>query len=143
MYFLYLFILLHNQTKLALKHSLAINKKNLSHPINHKNKNAPLWPHWRYLRAELQNLRRKAGMKPGACSLDRPPFIEATRACARCLGELGRIINRGAPCRACKLRVCKGCREFSSRTTDWVCLVCHKNMWVPDYWTFLFWINVW
>lgn len=63
-------------------------------------------------------------------SLDRPTYIETTRSCSRCGAELGRIINRGAPCRSCRLRVCKGCREFSTRTTDWVCVVCHKQMWV-------------
>ena len=105
------------------------NNKNKQNPkINAPNTNT----HWRFLRAELQNLRRKASIKQVGGSLDRPPFIEVTKACARCLSELGRIINRGAPCRACKLRVCKGCREFSSRTTDWVCVVCHKQMWVAE-----------
>ncbi|XP_046393642.1 uncharacterized protein LOC124161372 [Ischnura elegans] len=50
------------------------------------------------------------------------------RACARCRAELGRIINRGAFCRACRLRVCKACREYNVRATDWVCSVCHKHM---------------
>ncbi|XP_067617032.1 uncharacterized protein btsz isoform X2 [Eurosta solidaginis] len=69
---------------------------------------------------------------------------ESNRHCARCNTELGRITNRGAPCRVCKLRVCKACREFTSRTTDWVCVVCHKQMeiqattstsgeWIKDY----------
>lgn len=53
---------------------------------------------------------------------------ESNRHCARCNTELGRITNRGAPCRVCKLRVCKACREFTTRTTDWVCVVCHKQM---------------
>jgi len=53
---------------------------------------------------------------------------DPSRHCARCNTELGRITNRGAPCRVCKLRVCKACREFTSRTTDWVCVVCHKQM---------------
>lgn len=53
---------------------------------------------------------------------------ETNRRCARCNTELGRITNRGAPCRVCKLRVCKACREFTTRTTDWVCIVCHKQM---------------
>lgn len=65
----------------------------------------------------------------GGGSLDRP-CIDTNRTCARCRTELGRIINRGAPCRSCRLRVCKACREFSTRTTDWVCIVCHKQMWV-------------
>lgn len=84
------------------------------------------------LRAELFNLRKAKGnvkaLVAGGGSLDRPTYIESTRSCSRCGTELGRIINRGAPCRSCRLRVCKGCREFSTRTTDWVCVVCHKQM---------------
>lgn len=57
-----------------------------------------------------------------------PLLHESNRHCARCSTELGRITNRGAPCRVCKLRVCKACREFTTRTTDWVCVVCHKQM---------------
>lgn len=86
----------------------------------------------RLLRAELQSLRRRGAYRVDAASLDRPT-IESHRTCARCLCELGRIINRGAPCRSCRLRVCKACREFTNRTTDWVCLVCHKQMWVSNY----------
>lgn len=84
----------------------------------------------RLLRAELQNLRKRGALKIGS-SLDRPVIIESNRSCARCRTYLGRIINRGAPCRACKLRVCKGCREFTNRT-DWVCIVCNKQMWVKQ-----------
>ncbi|XP_037943621.1 probable serine/threonine-protein kinase yakA [Teleopsis dalmanni] len=70
-----------------------------------------------------------------------PLLHESNRHCARCNTELGRITNRGAPCRVCKLRVCKACREFTTRTTDWVCVVCHKQMeiqaasgdWLKDY----------
>lgn len=87
----------------------------------------------RRLRTELQLIRHKGAIKInggiGGGSLDRPN-IETYLSCARCCTELGRIINRGAPCRVCRLRVCKGCREFSTRTTDWVCIVCHKQMWV-------------
>lgn len=82
----------------------------------------------RRLRTELQLIRRKGAIKiNGGGSLDRPN-IETNLSCARCRIELGRIINRGAPCRSCRLRVCKGCREFSTHTTDWVCIVCHKQM---------------
>ncbi|GAB0092467.1 hypothetical protein DMENIID0001_074600 [Sergentomyia squamirostris] len=81
----------------------------------------------RLLRAELQNLRRKGAIKIESSSLDRPT-IETQRSCSRCRSDLGRIINRGAPCRSCRLRVCKGCREFTTRTTDWVCVVCHKQI---------------
>lgn len=62
-------------------------------------------------------------------NLPAPTLVnESNRRCARCNTELGRITNRGAPCRVCKLRVCKACREFTTRTTDWVCIVCHKQM---------------
>lgn len=54
--------------------------------------------------------------------------ITHERTCARCRIELGRIINRGAICRACRQRVCKACREFSNTSTDWLCCVCHKHM---------------
>lgn len=80
---------------------------------------------FRLLRAELHNLKKRSALKTG--SLDRPIIIDSNRSCGRCRCDLGRILNRGAPCRACKLRVCKGCREFTNRT-DWVCIVCHKQM---------------
>lgn len=102
----------------------------------------------RRLRTELILLRQRGAIKVGnageryysagtsgvvTCgaggSLDRPN-LETSLACARCCRELGRIINRGAPCRSCRLRVCKSCREFANRTTDWLCIVCHKQMWV-------------
>lgn len=86
---------------------------------------------FRRLQTELQLIRHKGAINInggiGGGSLDRPN-IETYLTCARCCTELGRIINRGAPCRGCRLRVCKGCREFSTRTTDWVCIVCHKQM---------------
>ncbi|KAG5868719.1 hypothetical protein JTB14_015448, partial [Gonioctena quinquepunctata] len=78
------------------------------------------------LKAELQNLRRKGALKPSA-DWDIPGQ-DPDRSCGRCRVELGRVINRGAYCRACRLKVCKGCREYSLRTTDWVCTVCHKQM---------------
>ncbi|XP_075215985.1 bitesize isoform X2 [Lycorma delicatula] len=68
------------------------------------------------LKEELQELRRK-GLGAGG------------RTCARCRAELGRIINRGAFCRACRFRVCKSCREYCNRQpTEWLCTVCHKHM---------------
>lgn len=79
----------------------------------------------RFLRAELNNLRKRS--VKGGSSLDRPIILDFNRSCARCRNDLGRILNRGNSCRACKLRVCKGCREFTSRT-DWLCVVCHKQM---------------
>ena len=42
--------------------------------------------------------------------------------------ELGRIMNRGAFCKVCKARVCKGCREYNAKGTDWICTVCHKML---------------
>ncbi|EDV90614.1 GH14084 [Drosophila grimshawi] len=51
---------------------------------------------------------------------------DSSRHCARCTTELGRITNRGAPCRVCKLRVCKACRVHHA--LDWVCVVCHKQL---------------
>lgn len=52
--------------------------------------------------------------------MDRPQ-IDLNRLednkCARCGINLGRIVNRGAPCRSCKFRVCKSCREFITTTT--------------------------
>ncbi|XP_018565614.1 uncharacterized protein LOC108906745 [Anoplophora glabripennis] len=79
-----------------------------------------------HLKAELQNLRRKGALKPSADWDSAGP--DPDRSCGRCRVELGRVINRGAYCRACRLKVCKGCREYSFRTTDWVCTVCHKHM---------------
>ncbi|KAG5670500.1 hypothetical protein PVAND_000759 [Polypedilum vanderplanki] len=81
----------------------------------------------RLLRAELHNLKKQSALKCQTGSLDRQIIIDSNRSCARCRSDLGRILNRGAPCRACKLRVCKGCREFTNRT-DWLCIVCHKQI---------------
>ncbi|XP_064212503.1 uncharacterized protein LOC664073 isoform X2 [Tribolium castaneum] len=80
----------------------------------------------RHLKAELQNLRRKGALRPSADWDSTGP--DPDRSCGRCRVELGRVINRGAYCPACRLKVCKGCREYSLRTTDWVCTVCHKHM---------------
>ncbi|XP_050525576.1 uncharacterized protein LOC126896666 [Daktulosphaira vitifoliae] len=66
--------------------------------------------------------------------------------CARCRAELGRIINRGANCRACKERICMSCREYSKTTNvpEWLCTRCHKeklesiepaNEWIVDFLT--------
>lgn len=86
---------------------------------------------YRRLRSELQKIRRKGALKTCG-SLDRPN-IESTESCSRCRSELGKIINRGALCRSCRLRVCKACREFSTHTMDWVCIVCNKQMWVTPH----------
>lgn len=42
--------------------------------------------------------------------------------------EFGLIMNQGSLCRACRLRVCKGCREYSNGSVDWVCVVCQNQM---------------
>lgn len=76
---------------------------------------------FRRLKGDLQLARRKGALKCGV--------IQSGRSCSRCRAELGRIINRGAFCRACRHRVCKSCREYSSsQTTEWVCTVCFKHM---------------
>lgn len=95
---------------------------------------------FRLLRTELHNLRRKGALKTSG-SLDHPN-IESSQSCARCRIELGKIINRGANCRSCRMRVCKACREFSSHPMDWVCIVCHKQMWVCPHNYVLYKMNV-
>ena len=57
---------------------------------------------------------------------------DPNRSCGRCRSELGRIMNRGAFCRACNIRVCKSCREYGSGrnsggASDWLCTICYKN----------------
>ncbi|KAF5300077.1 hypothetical protein FQA39_LY11269 [Lamprigera yunnana] len=78
------------------------------------------------LKAELQSLRRKGALRPSA-DVERQT-TDSERTCGRCRVELGRVINRGAYCQSCRLKVCKGCREYPFRTPDWVCTVCHKRM---------------
>ena len=57
--------------------------------------------------------------------------MDPNRSCGRCRSELGRIMNRGAFCRACNVRVCKSCREYGmmgrNGTSDWLCTICYKN----------------
>ncbi|XP_066964987.1 uncharacterized protein [Macrobrachium rosenbergii] len=74
------------------------------------------------LKSELSFLRRRGAIR----TEDEESFGD--RACGRCRVELGFIINRGAPCRACRQKVCKQCREYSVNGRDWVCLVCHKQI---------------
>ena len=56
---------------------------------------------------------------------------DPNRSCGRCRSELGRIMNRGAFCRACNVRVCKSCREYglgrNAGASDWLCTICYKN----------------
>ncbi|ENN77003.1 hypothetical protein YQE_06497, partial [Dendroctonus ponderosae] len=79
-----------------------------------------------HLKAELQHLRRKGALKVPSDLESATP--DPDRTCGRCRIELGRVINRGAECRACRLKVCKGCRQYNFRATDWVCIVCYKRM---------------
>lgn len=77
------------------------------------------------MKAELQELRRKGALRPsvdGECAMR-----DGGRSCSRCRAELGWIVNRGAVCPACRLRVCRACREYTVRTIDWVCTVCYKR----------------
>lgn len=76
----------------------------------------------RRMKSELLELRRRGALRP---SEDCP--VGDARTCNRCRAELGWIVNRGAVCQACRLRVCKACREYSVRTVDWVCTVCYKR----------------
>ncbi|KAF0293843.1 Synaptotagmin-like protein 5 [Amphibalanus amphitrite] len=73
---------------------------------------------WR-LKSELQMLRLQGVLRPGQAG---------GRTCARCRVTLGRIFNRGAPCRSCRLTVCKDCRQQPTGGRGWVCTVCHKQM---------------
>lgn len=83
---------------------------------------------YRKLRFELQKIRYKGALITSG-SLDRSNIIiDAQQTCSRCRIELGKIINRGAMCRSCRQRVCKICRVYSDQTTDWVCIVCYKQM---------------
>ncbi|CAH1155023.1 unnamed protein product [Phaedon cochleariae] len=81
-----------------------------------------------HLKAELQTLRRKGALKPSADRDSAGAGPDPGRACGRCRAGLGRVVNRGACCQACRLRVCKACREYAFGTADWVCTVCHKHM---------------
>lgn len=65
---------------------------------------------------ELEVLRCESNLWSGHC-------------CTRCRAELGRIINRGANCRACRERICMSCREYSTATNapEWLCIRCHKE----------------
>ncbi|KAG8178559.1 hypothetical protein JTE90_023251 [Oedothorax gibbosus] len=83
------------------------------------------------LKQELVCLRKRAALRPG---------LDSQRSCARCLTELGRIINRGALCPSCKKKVCKECRNYDENH-EWICIFCHKQMqlkavsgeWMQDF----------
>lgn len=84
----------------------------------------------RRLKVELQSLRRKGALQASTDAGDGAS--DPDRSCGRCRIELGRVINRGAYCRSCRIKVCKACRVYPFRTADWVCTICHKRMWVAD-----------
>ncbi|XP_054721366.1 uncharacterized protein LOC129231143 [Uloborus diversus] len=73
----------------------------------------------RQLKQELVCLRKRAALKPG---------LDPLRNCARCLTELGRILNRGALCPICLKKVCKDCRHYGDETHEWLCIYCFKQM---------------
>uniref|UniRef100_A0A0K8SSR1 Synaptotagmin-like protein 5 n=1 Tax=Lygus hesperus TaxID=30085 RepID=A0A0K8SSR1_LYGHE len=80
----------------------------------------------RRLKGDLQSLRRKEALCIETDEVDNHPPLLGGRACSRCRGELGRIINRGANCPSCNQRVCKSCRHYD--TNRWLCLVCYKQL---------------
>ena len=96
------------------------------------------------LRAELEQLKRRgatvrvlatsqpdtnAGLAVNGSTSGAMMWApDPSRACARCRAELGRIMNRGAFCKMCRAKVCKNCREYNVRGTEWICNVCHKNL---------------
>uniref|UniRef100_A0A8D8X929 Synaptotagmin-like protein 5 n=1 Tax=Cacopsylla melanoneura TaxID=428564 RepID=A0A8D8X929_9HEMI len=65
---------------------------------------------------------------PGTESSYGASEVASRGHCALCRTALGRIINRGAPCRICEQRVCKSCREYVRHSaTEWLCSTCHKS----------------
>lgn len=96
------------------------------------------------LKSELQMLRKRGALKATSATDDRGIGSGGggggrsvggrsalgggtDRCCVRCRMALGRIMNRGALCKCCRQRVCKACREYNVKATDWVCTVCYKN----------------
>ncbi|GFT51355.1 synaptotagmin-like protein 4 [Nephila pilipes] len=73
----------------------------------------------RQLKQELLCLRKRAALRPG---------LDPLRNCARCLTELGRILNRGALCPSCLKKVCKDCRHYGDENHEWLCIYCFKQM---------------
>lgn len=73
----------------------------------------------RQLKQESICLRKRAALKPG---------LDPLRNCARCLVELGRILNRGALCPMCLKKVCKECRHNGDEDHEWLCIYCYKQM---------------
>lgn len=68
-----------------------------------------------------------SGADGGAGTDETSASQQQQQQCARCRADLGKIINRGALCRQCELRVCKRCREFSAHSMEWLCCVCHDR----------------
>ncbi|XP_039770646.1 synaptotagmin-like protein 5 isoform X7 [Ornithorhynchus anatinus] len=50
---------------------------------------------------------------------------ESDRICVHCQRNLGLVFDRGAPCQACTLRVCSGCR-IVGLDGSWKCSVCAR-----------------
>ncbi|XP_038616324.1 synaptotagmin-like protein 5 isoform X2 [Tachyglossus aculeatus] len=50
---------------------------------------------------------------------------ESDRICVHCQRNLGLVFDRGAPCQACTLRVCSGCR-IVGLDGNWKCSVCAR-----------------
>lgn len=86
-----------------------------------------------HLKRELRNLKNRRYNRTRRSLSDHPSYISNENdSCARCQTVFGKILNRGAPCLICDLKICKNCRELSYRT-NWICIVCQKQMWVADY----------
>ncbi|XP_047298624.1 synaptotagmin-like protein 5 isoform X5 [Homo sapiens] len=69
----------------------------------------------RKLKNELLEAKRRSGKTQQ----------EASRVCVHCHRNLGLIFDRGDPCQACSLRVCRECR-VAGPNGSWKCTVCDK-----------------
>uniref|UniRef100_A0A0D9RZN9 Synaptotagmin-like protein 5 n=1 Tax=Chlorocebus sabaeus TaxID=60711 RepID=A0A0D9RZN9_CHLSB len=69
----------------------------------------------RKLKNELLEAKRRSGKTQQ----------EASRVCVHCQRNLGLIFDRGDPCQACSLRVCRECR-VAGPDGSWKCTVCDK-----------------
>ncbi|KAL4682780.1 hypothetical protein H8957_006519 [Semnopithecus entellus] len=69
----------------------------------------------RKLKNELLEAKRRSGKTQQ----------EASRVCVHCRRNLGLIFDRGDPCQACSLRVCRECR-VAGPDGSWKCTVCDK-----------------
>ncbi|XP_032117527.1 synaptotagmin-like protein 5 isoform X4 [Sapajus apella] len=69
----------------------------------------------RKLKNELLEAKRRSGKTQQ----------ETSRVCVHCQKNLGLIFDRGDPCQACSLRVCRECR-VAGPDGSWKCTVCAK-----------------